>query len=68
MSCNSLKKEEAGSGGRYILRMLREDRPHSSLPDIDSKLDWEGRVIGVNLKAFEMKRPTPAPVLFALEV
>ena len=35
-----IKKEEVGPGGRYMLRILRQARPHLSLPDIHSKLDW----------------------------
>ena len=49
-----------------MLRILRQAQPHLSLPDMHSKLDWEGRLIGVNLKAFETKRPTPSPLLLTL--
>ena len=46
-----------------MLRILREDRPHSSLPDMDSKLDWEGRVIGVNFKGIRNEKANAFPSL-----
>ena len=48
-----------------MLRILRQARPHSSMPDIHSKLHWESRLIRVNLKAFEMKGQLPPSFVYS---
>ena len=62
ISCSSLKKAVAGPGGRLILKIIRHDWPHSSLPDIVSKLVWIGRLIAVNLWPDDTNKPTPPPL------
>ena len=46
-----------------MLRIIRHDWPHSSLPDIASKLVWVGRLIAESLWADDTNRPTPPPPL-----